>query len=562
MEDLSIREILEQVGRGQIRIPAFQRGFVWDSDRVAYLMDSIYKKYPFGALLFWRTKNVLKYDRKLGPFVLPDPKEDYPVDYVLDGQQRITSIFGVFQTEIERPDDPNWLPIFYDLEAEQTVQDSQFVALKPEAVDPARHFPMSTLFSTAEYRAATTNFDDSTIERIDQMQAIFKEVKIPLQLSRTEDKATVAIIFERVNRQGVELDTLQLLSAWTWSEDFQLNEEFSDLADELQPFGFQEIGVDTNLLLRCCSAILKHDASPQALMELKGATVRENFDQVTNGVKYAVDYIRRHFHAEKLSNLPFSTLLVPLSVLFAVSGNKEASTTDEQRERVNSWFWRASLSRRYSSAVLRNLNTDISEMVNLRDGKPSKLGDFSFHIDAEFFTRNTFGMANVNTKTFILMLAGLKPLSFISGSPVDLAKTLKESNRTEFHHMMPRAYLRESSQTQKYDDSCLANFCFLSRTDNRKIGGDKPSVYRSKMPTDITAIQTSAMFDDLLFKDDYEKFIAARADALVDYAMKLACINKTVAAVPVAPVVSPDTGNPFVAAPDGISQEILPKDDI
>lgn len=543
MEDLSIREILEQVGRGQIRIPAFQRGFVWDSDRVAYLMDSIYKKYPFGALLFWRTKNVLKYDRKLGPFVLPDPKEDYPVDYVLDGQQRITSIFGVFQTAIERPDDPNWLPIFYDLAAEQTVQDSQFFALKPEDVDPARHFPMSTLFSTAEYRAATKNFDDSTIERIDQMQAIFKEIKIPLQLSRTEDKATVAIIFERVNRQGVELDTLQLLSAWTWSEDFQLNEEFSDLADELQPFGFQEIGVDTNLLLRCCSAILKHDASPQALMELNGATVRENFDQVTNGVKYAVDYVRHHFHAEKLSNLPFSTLLVPLSVLFAVSGNKEASITDEQRERVNNWFWRASLSRRYSSAVLRNLNTDINEMVNLRDDKPSKLGDFSFHIDAEFFTRNTFGMANVNTKTFILMLAGLKPLSFISGSPVDLAKTLKESNRTEFHHMMPRAYLRESGQTQKYDESCLANFCFLSRTDNRKIGGDKPSVYRSKMPTDITAIQTSAMFDDLLFKDDYEQFITARADALVDYAMKLAGINKTVAAAPVAPVVSPDTGS-------------------
>lgn len=552
MEDLSIREILEQVGRGQIRIPAFQRGFVWDSDRVAYLMDSIYKKYPFGALLFWRTKNVLKYDRKLGPFVLPDPKEDYPVDYVLDGQQRITSIFSVFQTAIKRPDDPNWLPIFYDLAAEQTVQDSQFFALKPEDVDPARHFPMSTLFSTAEYRAATKNFDDSTIERIDQMQAIFKEIKIPLQLSRTEDKATVAIIFERVNRQGVELDTLQLLSAWTWSEDFQLNEEFSDLADELQPFGFQEIGVDTNLLLRCCSAILKHDASPQALMELNGATVRENFDQVTNGVKYAVDYIRRHFHAEKLSNLPFSTLLVPLSVLFAVSGNKEASITDEQRKRVNNWFWRTSLSRRYSSAVLRNLNTDINEMVNLRDSKPSKLGDFSFHIDAEFFTRNTFGMANVNTKTFILMLAGLKPLSFISGSPVDLAKTLKESNRTEFHHMMPRACLKESGQTQKYDDSCLANFCFLSRTDNRKIGGDKPSVYRSKMPTDITAIQKSAMFDDLLFKDDYEQFITARADALVDYAMKLAGINKTVAAVPVAPVVSPDTG----------SQEILPKDDI
>src|SRR3954451_12243037 len=113
MADLSIREILEHVGRGQIRIPAFQRGFVWEPERVAYLMDSIYKKYPFGSLLFWRTKEVLKFDRKLGPFELPDPKVDYPVDYVLDGQQRVTSIFGVFQSELAMPEGAPWLPIYF-----------------------------------------------------------------------------------------------------------------------------------------------------------------------------------------------------------------------------------------------------------------------------------------------------------------------------------------------------------------------------------------------------------------------------------------------------------------
>lgn len=82
MADLSIREILEQVNRGQIRIPAFQRGFVWDPERVAYLMDSIFKKYPFGSVLFWRTNEKLRFDRKLGPFELPEPKADYPIDYV------------------------------------------------------------------------------------------------------------------------------------------------------------------------------------------------------------------------------------------------------------------------------------------------------------------------------------------------------------------------------------------------------------------------------------------------------------------------------------------------
>ena len=67
MADLSIRDILEQVGRGQVRIPAFQRGFVWEPERVAYLMDSIYKRFPFGSLLFWRTREVLKYDRGARP---------------------------------------------------------------------------------------------------------------------------------------------------------------------------------------------------------------------------------------------------------------------------------------------------------------------------------------------------------------------------------------------------------------------------------------------------------------------------------------------------------------
>jgi Protein of unknown function DUF262 len=87
----SIRKILDSVVSGEIRVPAFQRGFVWEMDRVAYLLDSIYKGYPFGSLLFWRTKQQLATERTLGTFTLPAPQADYPIDYVLDGQQRLTS---------------------------------------------------------------------------------------------------------------------------------------------------------------------------------------------------------------------------------------------------------------------------------------------------------------------------------------------------------------------------------------------------------------------------------------------------------------------------------------
>lgn len=126
MDQLTIREILDTVIRGQIRIPAFQRGFVWEPERVAYLMDSIYKGFPFGSLLFWRTKEQLKSENKLGPFDLPQPPEDYPVDYVLDGQQRITSIFGVFQTQLAGSPTEAWQEIYFDFAADKNAQESQF----------------------------------------------------------------------------------------------------------------------------------------------------------------------------------------------------------------------------------------------------------------------------------------------------------------------------------------------------------------------------------------------------------------------------------------------------
>jgi len=482
-------------------------------------MDSMHKRYPFGSLLFWRTKEKLKVERDLGPFKLPDPKADYPIDYVLDGQQRVTAVFGVFQTELKMVNAVGWEDIYFDLNADVNAQDPQFVALSSEEIDPARHFPLKTIFDTTAYRKATKDFDDATAKRIDDMQAKFKETQIPLQLSNTEDKATVAIIFERVNRQGVPLDTLQLLSAWTWSEDFQLQEQFAELSEALGPFGFAEVGEDTNLLLRCCAAVLVKDATPEALMTLNGQAVRENFTRILNGVKGAVDYLRSNFNVFSLDNLPFSTVLVPLSVFFAVEGNQEIKYTDEQRRAINRWFWRSAFSRRYSAGVLRNLKSDIEEMEKLREGKPNSLGTFQANVYHEFFISEIFGMGNVNTKSFILMLAQAHPRSFISGAPLDLSEKLRASNRTEFHHLMPRSFLKSGARPVM--DSILANFAFISRADNRELGGVAPSLYRSKMAQNVEEILAAAICPVSLFNDDYTAFVTERVEMLLEQAIRL-----------------------------------------
>jgi hypothetical protein len=400
------------------------------------------------------------------------------------------------------------------------------MVLDASEVDLARHFPLNVLFNVVAYRQATAGLSEELLTRIDGLQAKFKEVRIPVQTFSIEDRATVAIVFERVNRKGVELDTLQLLSAWTWSDEFDLQQEFKNLSSELQPFGFADVGEDTNLLLRCCAAVLKGDASPDTLVDLEGAKVRERFPDTVNGIKGAIDFLRRNLRVESVNNLPFLPLLVPLSVFFAAPHNQHVKVSDDQRLHLVRWFWRSCFARRYSSGVLRNLKTDIEEIGKLKNGEDNKLDSFNVTVEPSFFSDNSFRVDSVNTKTFVLMLANKNPLSFISGQPIDLTDVLRDYNRNEFHHLYPRAYLRTleiAKAKPKSDPNCLANFCFLSRVDNTALGGVSPSSYRARMPVSpaLDAILESALSPYSLFDDNFDSFVQARSAKLTEEARKL-----------------------------------------
>ncbi|MFE4754474.1 DUF262 domain-containing protein [Streptomyces mirabilis] len=517
MESLGIENVMNGLLNGRIRIPAFQRGFVWDADRVAYLMDSLYKQYPYGSLLFWRTKKPLRTERNVGPYEIPVKDPEYPIDYVLDGQQRLTSIFGVFQTTLPALDVEGWLPIYFDLSATADAQESQFLALKDEEVDNDRHFPLSVLFDTTAYRAATRNLDEQVAIRLDEVQKRFLQVSLPVQTFETDDPSQVAIVFERVNRLGTPIDALQLLAAWSWSEEFDLREQFEILGSELRPFGFDSLSEDPNLLLRCCSAVIARDASPAALMSLNGASVRQRFQEIRNGIEGAIDFVKANFHCESLKSLPFSTVLVPLSVFFASEGSKSVKCNGAQREKIEKWFWRTCFARRYSSGVLRNLKTDIEEMVKLKeDPEKSKLGDFVCSVGPDFFLENSLNIGTVNTKTFILLLAREHPISFVGGQQVALDKVLRDYNRSEYHHIYPRDFLKNYSEV---NENALANFAFISAIDNKILGGAAPSIYRSRMDEGkFDDICERAMLPDSTWADNPSEFFGARAEILSEKA--------------------------------------------
>jgi hypothetical protein len=207
-------------------------------------------------------------------------------------------------------------------------------------------------------------------------------------------------------------------------------------------------------------------------------------------------------------------------VFFARPRNEEVRVSDDQRRVILRWFWRACMSRRYSSGVLRSLKTDIQEMMKLRRGEPHALGEFAVSISPDFFNDNTFIATSVNTRTFVLLLAQHQPLSFVSGQPIDLGRVLKDYNRNEFHHLYPRAFLRDQVSGSQINQ--LANFAFLSRADNRQLGGTAPSQYKASMATgSLDEILDRAFVPASLLEDDFERFIAERTDLLVAEARRL-----------------------------------------
>ncbi|MEV0803449.1 DUF262 domain-containing protein [Kribbella sp. NPDC050281] len=523
-DHLSIQDAITRLLQGTIRIPGFQRKFVWPPNKAAQLMDSIYKQYPIGSLLLWRTSSRLRSENRLGVFDLPEPEKQWPVDYVLDGQQRLTSIFTTFQRRLPAKDlDPEaWLPIYYDFAAAADAQESRFEALESNAADPERYFPLSTFFEPVEFSHLTRDLSEEQHREIAEVQQRFLTSLLPIQTFETEDRTSVAIVFERVNRMGIPLDTYQLLTAWTWSDDFDLQGSFQEMAQDYESFGFEDVGDDSDLMMRCCAAVLTHDPSPNKLVLLRGAEVRERFETVKIAISRAIDFVRDNFHARHVRFLPYPALLIPLAAFFSIDQHRPV--TSREREVLVRWFWRSCFSHRYSGNPQGFLRRDIVAAVALRRGQDHSLAEMNASIEPSFFINNAFQPRTVAGRTLILLLASQSPRSLLSGELLNLNEVLSEPNRREYHHCFPRAFLASSGRTTAAINA-LANFVLISRADNRVLGGVAPSEYRKLLADNLDEVLASAMLTHSLFDDDYDAFIKIRANVLAKKARVLAGVD-------------------------------------
>ncbi len=92
-QSVTFANLFAEIANGTIKIPQFQRDFVWSKAKSAKLLDSIVKGYPIGTFILWKTNERLRSIRNLGGVSLPETPKGDAIKYVLDGQQRLTSLF-------------------------------------------------------------------------------------------------------------------------------------------------------------------------------------------------------------------------------------------------------------------------------------------------------------------------------------------------------------------------------------------------------------------------------------------------------------------------------------
>jgi hypothetical protein len=245
-----ISDLISGIKKGEVKIPQFQRKFVWDEEQALKLLDSISKNYPIGSLLLWKTANKLAVERNIGEFQLPKTDDLTPTDYVLDGQQRLTVIYSCFGAAPAS----GGFAASYDLEKE--------VFLRSTASFENHVFPLRSAYQTTEllnFRTGLVAHPDGKVlqARLDALLECITKYKLPVVTLKDLTVEEVCPIFERINSSGTRLSTYDLVVAATWSTTFDLNVEADKIAEALKPKGFDDI--DPNTVLKCLSAIHHRD---------------------------------------------------------------------------------------------------------------------------------------------------------------------------------------------------------------------------------------------------------------------------------------------------------------
>jgi hypothetical protein len=555
--DYDLSGLLQYIDMGDIGLPDIQRPFVWSNTKVRDLFDSMYRGFPVGYLLFWENAAVTG-TKHIGTGA---KQHTSPSRLIVDGQQRLTSLYAVFRGKRVLDDDYKERQI----EIAFRPRDGKFeVADAAIRRDAEWISNISTMWASGkssrklvndfiDQLSAKTPLTDEEEEAISHnLDRLFDLQKYPftaLEIAHTVQEEQVADIFVRINSEGVKLNQadfiLTLLSVF-WDEGRHALEHFCKASrippapgTGSSPFN-HFIQPDPDQLLRVSVAIGFGRGRLKSVYQiLRGKDIETDtysvekreaqFERLKAAQAQTLNLTYWHQFLSSLIGAGFrgaEMISSQNALLYAYSYYLIGRNTFQVAEHVlqkaiGRWFFFISLTGRYTNSPESKMDGDL----NLISGAGNASGFIAIldkviasELTNDYWTitlpTNLDSSSARNPELFAYTAAQNRlnaPVLFSHKKVSDLIdpalQTVKKS--LERHHLFPRAWLEKQGESDLKVINQLANFALLEWPDNIDISDDPPSKYVAKIRSRFTDTEWQTMHELHALPDCWENMTYA-----------------------------------------------------
>lgn len=515
---MRISTILDHIDSGHMALPEFQRGYVWNSDQVRKLLTSLYLRRPVGGLLVWATESRTATHRGDGPLAAG------VVKLLLDGQQRMTSLYGVVRGNPPKFFDGNakaFTGLRFHLDSE-VFEFFQPVKMKddPLWIDVTELMKSGTagLGEFVTRLSAQPGLAEKVGDYVGRLSQLLGIVDVDLhveEVTGTDKTLDVVVdIFNQVNSGGTKLSKGDLALAKICADWPEARET---MKSKLKEWARADYRFNLDWLLRSVNTVLTGEAKFQYLHEKSAEEIRDGLNRATKHIDNCLNLISGRLGLDH-DQVFFGRFGVPVMVRYL---DQRSGTMDEkERDKLLFWFVQAGMWGRFSGSTESFIDQDLATLEGESGGldklvEQLRLWHGGLRAEPGHFTGWSLG-ARFYPVLYLLTRMG-ESKDWGTGIPLK-SNLLGKMSRLEVHHIFPKSQLYKRDYSRP-EVNALANFCFLTKDTNLDISDRLPEEYFPEIEKAHPGALASQWIphDPALWKiENFRGFLEARKVLLAD----------------------------------------------
>lgn len=528
--EYKIQTLVDMANDGTLGLPDLQRGFVWKASKVRDLLDSMLKGYPIGYIMLWASQNTKSDNKTIG---IDEKKTDYQDYVIIDGQQRITSLYAVI-TGKEIIDESGKKPIkisFNPIKREFAVKtavmdrDPEWIA---DISDIFKNETRSRKYVNEFIESYEESLEKNNLQLNDELEQIIADnianvldlknyIINALVINNDVDEEDVAYIFTRINSGGVKLNENDFILTLMSVVSPELRDRIEKFCNDSKIKTTERtsynrlIELKPSHIVRTTMAFtFKRARLKYAYMLLRGSDLKrgadknidlnrrkENFEKLEDGLDKVLNLDNWQGFIKSVTSAGFinsnlissDNTLVYCYMVYLIGKYDFNVEYDRLRKIVARWFFMASTTSHYTGSFEATAQEELNAFMELNNAD-----EFESYIDNQIkvvFTNDYFEYTLPNSLitssptsavwyTYLASLNILDAKVLFSNMYIrDLLSGDFDSNRSalERHHLFPKAYLTKLGYTDDKDRNQIANFAYIEWEDNMEIEDNSPEVY-------------------------------------------------------------------------------------